>query len=483
MFDVVLPENGRWYQGLDLQFLAADMELLVPALVGQELDSGEVGMYFIFGDYPFIFQVCMSISNNVQKVQLTCVREGVGRGLRTTKSIKEGGKIMDVACLWFSGRDSLQAFMQKPGNQCWGGCVVSVEGVLREGLPKTLYFVMVGLGQYLNHYVGIKKKSNARLEVDPTKGFGHGSVELYAHTRNNVGIQSGMEILINYGSSFDLTLETPGQNDTPVKRIRGALDEFVTRKVKEQANLEAGGEDSEKEEQKKKEEEEKKKEEEKKEEEGKEKKEEEKKKKEEEKKKQEADAAAGGAAGVSGPVTGGGQVLAIISDPPGKLLLQDHKLIFELQNATNKKLYPNVSLHTWTAGVCGKKEGDNGCLDYDMKPGTYIYNRAQRRRETVSKMVTDTKAVSVWGYKTFKEAGKSGKVMAPGMSQRTFIPKDRATMKEINGVVDAAKACVSVEVVYVFKPPEDSKKELAPAGLALVTKAQTILKPGKNVLG
>ena len=85
-----------------------------------------------------------------------------------------------------------------------------------------IYFVLLGAAQYINDYHNIKGRPNAKLYFDPSKGFNAGALTLAEYTRNSSGIGSGQEILLSYGTDYDLTTQ-PNLSVTYAARVKGPL--------------------------------------------------------------------------------------------------------------------------------------------------------------------------------------------------------------------------------------------------------------------
>ena len=92
-----------------------------------------------------------------------------------------------------------------PGNEQWRDKVVRIKGILKGGQPRDIFAVLIGAGQYVNHYQSIKRAPNASLVLDARKGFSFGALSRYATHTNKRGIGPGMEILVNYGAQYDLS--------------------------------------------------------------------------------------------------------------------------------------------------------------------------------------------------------------------------------------------------------------------------------------
>ena len=70
--------------------------------------------------------------------------------------------------LTFTSLRKLEVFLSTSGNQCLGDRVVKVSNVLVYEEPQDVYCVLVGVGRYLQHYLGVRKGgANTQLAVYP----------------------------------------------------------------------------------------------------------------------------------------------------------------------------------------------------------------------------------------------------------------------------------------------------------------------------
>ena len=58
-----------------------------------------------------VAQICDFVLMLALQVSVMPTREKFGRGLRAEQGFREGQTIMDVTCLWFSCRETLNAFV------------------------------------------------------------------------------------------------------------------------------------------------------------------------------------------------------------------------------------------------------------------------------------------------------------------------------------------------------------------------------------
>ena len=97
------------------------------------------------------------------QVSIMSARPGIGRGLMTTVGHREGEKILDLPCLWYDNVDDLNAFLRSPGNSHFSNKTIVIPGVKKQEQPVDLYAVLLGAGQYINHYMNIKRGPNSKL--------------------------------------------------------------------------------------------------------------------------------------------------------------------------------------------------------------------------------------------------------------------------------------------------------------------------------
>ena len=115
--------------------------------------------------------------------------------------------------------------------------IVRIDNVMLDDADTvgSLYFVMTGVGRYLQHYAPLKKYPNAILVVDTSAGVNDGLVNLVVRTRNKCGVAPGTPLVINYGMEYDHegVGAVVGQPDP--KRARGLLQMFFDKLGREAA--------------------------------------------------------------------------------------------------------------------------------------------------------------------------------------------------------------------------------------------------------
>ena len=95
--------------------------------------------------------------------------------------------------------------------------------MMRSEKETTVWAVLVGAVQFVQHFQGHRARANAVLEFDPTRGFNNGALRVVAATRTGVGISAGLPMLLNYGPDFDLAWKPLHQGKL---MLQGVLDEL-----------------------------------------------------------------------------------------------------------------------------------------------------------------------------------------------------------------------------------------------------------------
>ena len=131
----------------------------------------------------------------------------LGRGLVASRGLREGEVIADAAALFFDDMQALKQFLSRPGNRIFADRIVEISGLKREGeVQGSVMAVLIGLAQFAQHYVPIRKSPNATWDFNPALGFNRQSLTLKVCTRNACGIAAGADIVVNYGANFDFRL-------------------------------------------------------------------------------------------------------------------------------------------------------------------------------------------------------------------------------------------------------------------------------------
>jgi hypothetical protein len=165
------------------------------------------------------------LQKDLQKynVIISPVREKYGRGLMSTQSFREGDKTMEVLALWYDNLKSLGHFLTL--NPLYKDRVVQFSGLKSQenGIVK-VYGVLVGIGQFVNHYQDLRASPNTRLEFCAGEGFNGSALKLRACTRNGAGVGFHVELVLDYGVGCVFSqLERRTEESTP-KRFKGALE-------------------------------------------------------------------------------------------------------------------------------------------------------------------------------------------------------------------------------------------------------------------
>jgi hypothetical protein len=135
-------------------------------------------------------------------------------------------------------------------------------------------------------------------------------------------------------------------------------------------------------------------------------------------------------------------------------------------------------LAQWVAGDV-KKCDNAGDVPYKMTPQTRVYARGPKKVMALNTLVKEhPQAKGLRGYQAFNSAGVFPKQLVED-KPRAFVCHERSS--PLPQVVAAANVGKSFEVIFMIKFDE-AKKEFQPTGVALITKGQTILKPGMNTM-
>ena len=89
-----------------------------------------------------------------------------------------------------------------------------------------LYFVFIGIFQFLNDFQGLRGRPNCKIFYDPSKGFNEGCLSLVALSKNGAGIGADTELLLAYPSSYDHD-RSYEVKDSYAARFKGPMAKFV----------------------------------------------------------------------------------------------------------------------------------------------------------------------------------------------------------------------------------------------------------------
>ena len=153
-------------------------------------------------------------------LRITSVQPDKGRGLETLTYRSDGDIVCGASALFWDDWDGLCAWVKLPGNARLRDRIVEIDNVKFGGDEVTVWVVLVGVCQFVQHYDGYRPRANCILEFDPSKGFNNcgagqagvsaAALTLKVATRNGAGISAGSPLLLNYGVSFDLAAATGG---------------------------------------------------------------------------------------------------------------------------------------------------------------------------------------------------------------------------------------------------------------------------------
>ena len=155
-------------------------------------------------------------------VKITGPDSKFGRGSQATRGLREGELVCMCSCFYYDNAEKLLSFLQLPGKGQFRDRIVRISGLQKNG--QVVESVLIGLSQFANHYVPIRKSPNARLVYDPLSGFNAGSLKLEVHTRNAAGIAPGADVVINYGAHYDFS-----QRLVDETAFTGALDKMFAK--------------------------------------------------------------------------------------------------------------------------------------------------------------------------------------------------------------------------------------------------------------
>ena len=121
------------------------------------------------------------------------------------------------------------------GNQRFRDRIVSITGLMQDGQfrAEPVCAVLIGISQFAQHYVTIRKSPNAKWVFDASLGFNVQSLSLMVQTRNAAGIAPGADVVVNYGAHFDFTAT---QRAEPEK-FTGLLDRLFQTQLQKSQTL------------------------------------------------------------------------------------------------------------------------------------------------------------------------------------------------------------------------------------------------------
>ena len=188
----------------DLQFISITAPTPQPLEVGEvapATDSFPGGFDNVPAESAFDSAIPQLLDRELDKWGLftTQPEGGRGRGLASTKSLRDGDLICNVPSLKFSSIPTLQAFLAD--HPLHADRVVHLSPIMESSEPRSLFVVLMGAAGYCNHFSGIRKTPNAEFVCEPGRGAGDELLRLVCKTSRGEGIKAGKEIVVNYGMS------------------------------------------------------------------------------------------------------------------------------------------------------------------------------------------------------------------------------------------------------------------------------------------
>ncbi len=110
--------------------------------------------------------------------------------LFTKKARREGDVSCGLSQLLFDSLQKLETFLSTGGNKILSDRLVKVTGVISEedGEPTDVYGALVGVGRFVNHYLGVRKGGpNVAIRASPGMGANDNFLTLEVCTRNHNG--------------------------------------------------------------------------------------------------------------------------------------------------------------------------------------------------------------------------------------------------------------------------------------------------------
>ena len=430
-------------------------------------------------------------------LRITGVQTNKGRGLETLTAKRDGDIICGASALFWDEWERLLEFVKLPGNARFGDRIVQIDNVKRCGLDVTIWAVLVGVCQFVQHYEGYRPRANCILEFDASKGFNNGvagaglagvsaaALKLKVVTRNGAGISAGSPLLLNYGVSFDLSAGASGAEGV---EFRGALDALFEAQraglpaeaeantalalqerqaVAERAAAEGMQKEQEEQDRKRKLEEEAKHQEE-----------------EAKRRKLEDDEQKRVARAVAEEVKPSlDAVVNELQAPKASFGHRGDKLFLVSLDATNKKIPKDTVIMTWTNEV-GVKADECSAQEWDINLKSDILWKDNMKRYKLDKLLKELcPAVGdIWKCVPFP-AGALPKVLVKKEPQKRYGFISKAAEKDLHyKIIKLARSCTSVSVMWILKATPAAKAEkLEPCGLAIVTNKQMVL-PGSGEL-
>ena len=166
------------------------------------------------------------------QVLLSNQRAKIGRGLVAAQAFRDGQVILDLSSLWFDRKDALMAFFRS--NEHFHDRTVAIPDIRASDGARMVWASMVGVGQFVQDFRGIKARPSAKIVFRPGSGFNVGALQLVTETKNKAGISKGMEILLHYGACFRYA--DAEVLPSPAKKFKGALDALFSAQAVESSD-------------------------------------------------------------------------------------------------------------------------------------------------------------------------------------------------------------------------------------------------------
>lgn len=418
-----------------------------------------------------------------------------GRGLELTTSRRDGELVCSASALFFDDKNLLETFLGQ--NARFADRVVSIAGVKRQGQDVEIWAVLVGIAQFIQHFVGYRTRCNAVLEFDPSNGF-NDSLRVVVSTRTGGGIRAGQPVVLNYGPGFDVNGAQPLSDDAYL----GALDRLF---ADQRSRLPEAAETNDKQKQD--------------EEEARAVAEQEAKQKAAEasraaaaklaaKEKEEAEAKKAAEADKARAieeeaarkrrqvaVAGGDdprvkraklekvdQIIGKLSASPCVLALVSDKLVLRNPTDTNKKVSSDTILASWSNGSSLTSSASDG-FEYNVGFKADVVNKQSMKRMKMDKFISESGQATreIFGFEPFP-AGSVPKVLIKKANKTfrwAYTGEDEAVAQM---AVESARTSSVVSPLWMVRHSE-AKQRVEPCGLALVLmKSQQVPGGGEIIL-
>lgn len=418
-----------------------------------------------------------------------------GRGLELTTSRRDGELVCSASALFFDDKDLLETFLGQ--NARFADRVVSIPGVKRQGKEVELWAVLVGVAQFIQHFVGYRTRCNVVLQFDPSQGF-NDSLRVVVSTRTGGGIGAGQPVVLNYGPGFDLNVarlvsddaylgaldrlfadqrsrlpEVAERNDEQKQEeeeARTAAEEEAKREAAEASRAAAAklaAELKEEEEAKKAAEAEAKT------------------AAEEEAKRKRRQVAVGGCDDPEmkrAKIEKVDPILAKLSTSPCVLILSsDNKLVLRNPTDTNKKVSSDTILVAWSTGTSLSTSLSEG-FEYKLGFKSDVINQKTMKRMKMDKFISESgqPVREIFGFEPFPPGSVPKILIKKGnkIIRWAYTGEDEAVAKK---AVESARNSSVVSPLWIVRRSE-GKQRVEPCGLALVLMKSQQVPGGGDVI-